>query len=160
MVRHNASFEVQEKSVEPLLVAGIRMKGRYSECGQVFGRLFRAIGWGVAGKPMLLHYDTEYKEEDADFEPCVPLRKPKKLDGAAVRQIPGGRCVSLVHKGPYDQLGPSYERILTYIKEKGYEIEGPTREVYIKGPGMIFRGNPKKYLTEIQMLVKPIQSAA
>ena len=49
----------------------------------------------------------------------MPLRKPKKLDGAAVRQIPGGRCVSLVHKGPYDQLGPSYERLLTHIKEKG-----------------------------------------
>ena len=32
----------------------------------------------------------------------------------------------------------------------------PSREVYIKGPGMIFRGNPKKYLTEIQiMIAKP-----
>ena len=26
----------------------------------------------------------------------------------------------------------------------------PTREVYHKGPGMFFRGNPQKYLTEIQ----------
>jgi hypothetical protein len=34
------------------------------------------------------------------------------------------------------------------------EVAGPTREVYIKGPGMIFRGNPKKYLTEIQMLIR------
>ena len=24
------------------------------------------------------------------------------------------------------------------------------REIYIKGPEMIFRGNPKKYITEIQ----------
>jgi len=30
----------------------------------------------------------------------------------------------------------------------------PTRAIYIKGPGMIFKGNPKKYLTEIQMVVK------
>jgi hypothetical protein len=30
----------------------------------------------------------------------------------------------------------------------------PTREIYYKGPGMIFRGNPKNYLTEIQMLIK------
>ena len=28
----------------------------------------------------------------------------------------------------------------------------PSREVYVKGPGMIFKGNPKNYLTEIQIM--------
>ena len=41
--------------------------------------------------------------------------------------------------------------MLKYVKERGYEVALPTREVYLKGPGMIFRGNPKKYLTEIQL---------
>ena len=27
----------------------------------------------------------------------------------------------------------------------------PTREVYLKGPGLIFKGNPNRYLTEIQL---------
>jgi effector-binding domain-containing protein len=40
------------------------------------------------------------------------------------------------------------------VKSRGYELEVPCREVYLKGPGMIFRGNPQKYLTEIQMLLK------
>lgn len=62
--------------------------------------------------------------------------------------------VTLLHQGPYDDLGRSYQKILGYLKQKGVEAELPTREVYIKGPGMIFKGNPKKYLTEIQMLVK------
>ena len=30
----------------------------------------------------------------------------------------------------------------------------PTREVYVKGPGPIFKGNPKNYLTEIQLPFK------
>lgn len=30
----------------------------------------------------------------------------------------------------------------------------PTREVYGKGPGLIFNGNPKNYLTEIQLPFK------
>ena len=30
----------------------------------------------------------------------------------------------------------------------------PTREVYKKGPGLIFKGNPKDYLTEIQIVVE------
>jgi hypothetical protein len=28
------------------------------------------------------------------------------------------------------------------------------REVYVKGPGLIFKGNPKNYLTEIQLPFK------
>jgi effector-binding domain-containing protein len=36
------------------------------------------------------------------------------------------------------------------VKEKGYTVVSPTREVYLKGPGMIFKGNPRKYVTEIQ----------
>ena len=36
-------------------------------------------------------------------------------------------------------------------RERKLEIVLPTREVYVKGPGMIFKGNPKNYLTEIQL---------
>src|ERR1041385_5215966 len=31
-------FAVEEKSIEPMLVAGVRMKGKYSECGAGFSR--------------------------------------------------------------------------------------------------------------------------
>lgn len=31
-------------------------------------------------------------------------------------------------------------------------IHYPIREIYIKGPVMIFLGNPKKYITEIQFM--------
>ncbi|MBZ0258338.1 hypothetical protein K8I31_19885, partial [bacterium] len=46
-----------------------------------------------------------------------------------------------------------YEMIIAYIKEKEIKIQCPSREIYLKGPGMIFRGNPKKYLTEIQFMI-------
>jgi DNA-binding transcriptional MerR regulator len=148
-------FEVQEKPLDAVMIAGIRMKGRYSDCGKAFGRLGRAFGRYISGKPFLLHYDAEYKEDDADFEACMPVRQGKEIDGVSLRQLPPARCVSLLHKGPYEQLGRSYARVLKYVKDRGYSIAMPTREVYIKGPGMIFRGNPKNYLTEIQI---PIQN--
>jgi effector-binding domain-containing protein len=103
-----------------------------------------------------LHYDTEYKEGDADFEACMPVKQSRPVDGVSVRELPACRCVCLIHKGPYDTLGPSYAKVLKYVKDKGYSILSPTREVYLKGPGMIFRGNPKKYLTEIQI---PVESS-
>jgi DNA-binding transcriptional MerR regulator len=147
-------FQVEERNVEPLLVAGVRMKGRYSDCGQGFGTLGRKLTRHIAGKPMCLYYDGEYREDDADFEPCFPVRKEMKVEGAAVHALPGGRCVTLVHRGPYEELGRSYERVLRYAKDHGYAVTLPTREVYLKGPGMIFRGNPRNYLTEIQLPVE------
>lgn len=154
LAMQNSTFEVEEKVLDTLLIAGVRMRGRYADCGKGFSKIGRNFGRYRAGKCFLLHYDTEYKEDDADFETCSAIRKGKAVEGVSVRELPGGRCVSLLHKGPYEELSRSYEKILAYVKEKGYEIAVPTREVYIKGPGMIFRGNPKNYLTEIQMLVK------
>lgn len=149
-----AQFDVVEKDVGPLQIAGVRMRGRYSDCGQGFARIGKRLGRYICGKGMLLHYDTEYREADADFEACLPVRGGPSADGISVRELPGGHCVTLVHRGPYDQLGPAYAKILAYIHAKNLEIAMPTREVYHKGPGMIFRGNPRNYLTEIQMFVK------
>lgn len=148
------SFPIEEKTLSAMLVAGIRMQGRYEQCGEGFAKLGRAVGRWMSGKPLCLYFDGEYREEDANFEPCMPLRQSVDAAGIDVREIPGGRCVSLVHRGPYNELGRSYGRLLQYVKERGYSMQLPTREVYLKGPGMFFKGNPKKYLTEIQILIE------
>ena len=103
---------------------------------------------------MLLHYDGEFREDDADFEACVPIRQKKELEGVSVRELPGGRCVSLIHRGAYEELSRSYARIFDYINDRKYKTLLPSREIYLKGPGMIFRGNPRNYVTEIQILVE------
>ena len=54
----------------------------------------------------------------------------------------------------YHELGPSYAKILQQANERKLALALPTREVYVKGPGMIFKGNPKNYLTEIQLPFK------
>jgi DNA-binding transcriptional MerR regulator len=144
-------FEIEERQLDPVLVAGIRMTGRYSDIGEGLGKLYKNVGRYAAGRPLCLYYDCEYREVDANFEPCVPLRKKVEADGIAVRELPSGRYVTLLHRGPYEELGRSYARALKYAKDHGYDVQAPTREVYLKGPGMLFRGNPKKYVTEIQL---------
>jgi DNA-binding transcriptional MerR regulator/effector-binding domain-containing protein len=148
------TFQVEEKTVEPMLIAGIRMKGRYADSGTGFSRIGKSLGRYICGKPMLLHYDAEFRQDDADFEACMPVRTEKQVDGISIRRISGGRCVSCLHNGPYEQMGRSYAKILDYIRGKGYEVQMPTREIYLKGPGMIFAGNPSNYLTEIQIMIE------
>lgn len=147
-------FEIEEKEIETMLIAGYRMKGKYSDVGKGFGILGKSLGRQINGKAMNLYYDGEYKEDGADFEPCFPVRKGKDGNGISVRELKGGKCVSIIHKGPYEKLGESYQKIYSYINSKGYKTQIPTREVYMKGPGMIFKGNPNNYLTEIQIFIK------
>jgi DNA-binding transcriptional MerR regulator len=149
-----SSFEVEEKMLEPMLIAGVRMKGKYSDCGKGFAQIGKNLARLICGKPFCLYYDGDYRPDDADLEACMPVKKPKSdVPGISIRELPGGRCVSLMHKGPYDQLGRSYARVLDYVRAKGLEPKLPSREIYHKGPGMIFKGNPQKYLTEIQITV-------
>jgi len=152
-IMNQPTFDVQEKTLEPLLVAGIRIKGKYSDCGRGFGRIGKRFGRQICGKTLMLHYDTEYKEDAADFEACLPIRNGQSADGISVRELPGGKCVSLLHAGPYDELGRSYAKVFKHVNDRGYQVQMPTREVYLKGPGMVFKGNPKKYLTEIQVVI-------
>jgi len=149
-----STFEVEEKALEPMLIAGVRMKGKYSDCGKGFSQIGKNLGRFICGKPFCLYYDGEYLPDDADLEACMPVRKPKaEVPGISIRELKGGRCVSLMHKGPYDQLGRAYARVLDYVRVKGLTPQLPSREIYHKGPGMIFKGNPQKYLTEIQIVV-------
>ena len=78
----------------------------------------------------------------------------KGNDRITIRGLPGGKAVNLIHKGPYEVIGESYRKIFTYIHGKEYTAKLPTREGYLKGPGLIFRGNPQKYLTEIIVMIE------
>jgi len=151
---NQTTFQIEEKTVPEMLVAGIRAKGVYSDSGARFAKLGRAVGRHITGKALGLYYDTEYKEADADFESCFPVRKAVANEGVNVHALPGGRCVTLLYRGPYSEIGRSYQRIFEYVREKKLTPKVPSREVYVKGPGMIFKGNPKNYLTEIQVLVE------
>jgi DNA-binding transcriptional MerR regulator len=155
MAERRERFEIEEKQVESLLVAGIRGEGAYSDAGKRFARLGRAVGRHICGKALNLYYDGEYKAQDADFESCFPVRRAQiAKEGITVHTVDGGRCFSLLHRGPYESIGRSYQRIFEHLRSQKLEPRLPTREVYIKGPGMIFKGNPARYLTEIQVLVQ------
>ncbi len=153
LLLEGGNFAVESKILEPMLIAGIRMKGRYNECGSVLSRLGKTLGRYISGKALCLCYDNECREGDADFEPCFPIRKEVAAEGVAVRTLPGGNYLTLVHRGPYDQVGRSYAKILKQAAERQLKIVPPAREVYLKGPGMLFTGNPRNYLTEIQLPV-------
>jgi DNA-binding transcriptional MerR regulator len=124
-----------EKDVPEQLIAAIRWKGKYAETGKYLGRVARVAGRHARGGPFNLYWDGEYREEDADVETCFPVAEMSGKGDVTVRSLSGGPCVSLLHRGPYELLSRSYGKILDYLQGRGYESNGPIREIYLKGPG-------------------------
>ncbi len=154
--REEYSSDVEVVDLPEVLVCGIRFKGRYGDVGPYFGKLFRACGRLARGKPYNLYYDGEYKAEGADIEVAVEVKAPFEAEGVVCHALRNGRAVTLVHRGPYEKLSRSYQKLFEFINDKGFEPLLPSREQYLKGPGMVFRGNPSRYLTRIIVPVKEI----
>ncbi|MEL0095658.1 MAG: hypothetical protein VW875_07430 [Planctomycetaceae bacterium] len=46
--------EIIHKTVEPLLMAGIRARGKFEDCGQYFKRLGEKFGFKICGPAFML----------------------------------------------------------------------------------------------------------
>jgi len=61
---------------------------------------------------------------------------PQKVPGVEVKieTWPYGTVAQILHLGPYDQEGPTVERLHKFIEESGYEIAGDHEEEYLTTP--------------------------
>ena len=65
-----------------------------------------------------------------------------------------GDVAEILHVGPYSAEEPDIERLLRFIESSGYRVVGDHEEEYVKGPGMLFAGDPDSYLTIIRLRVE------
>ncbi|HBS05455.1 MAG TPA: MerR family transcriptional regulator [Leptospiraceae bacterium] len=144
------SGEIEIKEIPQIPVALLYETGAWADIGAVFSRVGRKAGRYIGGPALSLCFDGEYRDE-ASYAAGFILKSAREIKGLKCETLPRIRCLSVIHTGPYDTIGISYERILSRIQEQKLSWKTPTREIYLRGPGMIFRGNPKKYRTEIQI---------
>ena len=135
-------------------LACVSFRGRYEDIGSYFRLLYKKTGRYATGQPYGFFYDLEYREEDASLEAVMELRQEVRIDGIAYRTMENLKAVKTLYRGPYGSQGSSYMRLFAYCREKGYSPIPPVIEHYIKGPGVIFRGNPQRYLTECMLVVQ------
>ena len=96
--------------------------------------------------PMVINY--AYEETNADVEVCVPVESVVASEGRiASRILPGDSVASLMHKGPYEELGLIYPSLAAWIKEQGHEMNGPARQAFWDGPWNAI--DPAHYRTEV-----------
>lgn len=144
-------FEV--KTIQEVSVISVRYKGAYSDVGKYIGTLFRAAKDKVCGPSFNLYYDNDCREE-ADIEICLPVSGVVSAEGVTYKTLPAVKALTTTHIGSYETISQAYKAALDYAHVNNMNLTIPTREVYIKGPGMMFKGNPDKYETEIVLPVE------
>lgn len=66
--------------------------------------------------------------------------------------FPKGKYASIYHKGDYDSIGASYEKLISFVKEEGYKIKSFAIELALIDIKLSI--DPKDYITEIQILLE------
>ena len=99
------------------------------------------------------YLDGEYKEKDIKIRYAEAVEKEgKETDRVKFMKTEPTKAVCIYHKGSYNNLRDSYNIILKYIEDNGYEIIDNVRECYIDGCWN--KDNEDDYLTEIEFPVK------
>ena len=99
------------------------------------------------------YLEPGYKDGDIPVEICESVVEAKKETGKLrFKTLPEIRAACVFHKGSYRTFSESYEAVLRYIEENGYEIAGEIRESYIDG--IWNKDDESQWLSEIQVPVK------
>lgn len=67
-----------------------------------------------------------------------------------------GEVAEILHIGPYNREDSTMNRLLEFVRSKGYVTIGGHEEEYIVGPTAGSKGDPEKYVTIIRYRVRKI----
>lgn len=99
------------------------------------------------------YLEPGYKDEDIPVEICEAVTEAKEETGGLYfRTLPEIQAACIFHKGSYQTFSRSYEKVLKYIEENGYEIVGDIRESYIDG--VWNKDDESQWLSEIQIPIR------
>ena len=150
-------YDIVLKTVETFQVATVRdVIGQYDETGKLLDELYGTLAKNQVrpmGPPLAIYHDEGFKEKDVDVETAVSVTQSslKENGRLSITFLPTVQVASVLHQGPYDTLSLAYQAILQWINNNNYQITGPDREIYLRGPGRNVK--PTAYVTEIQFPV-------
>ena len=147
-------FVIKIRNMEPIRVAAIHYAGKVTDAPKYMPEVFKSIRGKISGAPFIGFLSMVDENDEADMLLCVPTQETPSGHGIEIIDFGACRAACLTYTGPYEAMQPAYAAMLRYMKENELTLAPPCREVYIKGPGMIMKGNPNEYITE---LVYPLE---
>jgi effector-binding domain-containing protein len=128
----------------------------YGATGQLFGQIgpyVFQVSAQMIGPPLLIVHDEEFKEKDVDLEVAFPITANVPAKGEfKCYDLPGSdHMATTIHKGSWETISAAYNALMRWIEANGYQITGPSREIYFTDPNSGVP--PSEYVTEVQFPV-------
>jgi effector-binding domain-containing protein len=121
--------------------------------GESYGKIMQYLGEiseQPAGMPYAAYYNLDM--QDMDLEMGFPVAKPLPGNGELKPgEIPAGKYVTCLYKGPYSQMEQAYNEVFKWLQENGRELTGVYYEYYYNSPMEV---PESELLTKIAIPVK------
>lgn len=101
-------------------------------------------------------YFIEFPLDDPDrISYCIAV--PEGSQGEYVTELPETQAICIYHHGGYEELPAVRERLRDYAREKGLDIPGTCRHIYLEGPPQ--HKDTSKYITQVALpIVEQLRS--
>lgn len=138
---HMPEYDVTIKTERPTLVAARRIRVPSNDMvpellGKAYDETYTYIrehGAKSLDPCMSVWHTSSDTLVDEDTEAVVPIdRAIEPSDRISVYELPGGTFASATHRGTFAEFTQLHPALLRWIDANGYEITGPSREIYIK----------------------------
>jgi effector-binding domain-containing protein len=131
-------FELSDQQAQPVL--SMRATTSVANLPHILGKAYGAIINylnEIGEKPVEAAFAAYYNMdmENLDVEMGFPVARQIAGKGdIKAGEIPAGKRVSCLYKGPYSGVEPVYEAMMQWINENGYTPSGIAYEFYYNAP--------------------------
>ena len=158
--RQEVCSEIRIETVEPMRVAFVRHLGPYEQCGQAWAKLAAWAGPRGLLTPQTVCVGLAYDDPDITPEDKVRydacLGVADDVEGAGevgIQRIDGGPCAMLTHRGSYETLPESIEKLYSWLSRSGRE-PGP-QPLLLFYRNFVERPQPEDMLIDLGLCLAP-----
>lgn len=156
-----AMEEITIIEVAPQEVVGITRTGTYRLIPELLQEIYGFIlahSLTITGMPTFICHETSpeavmvaNEKGTAIVEVAWPISGTVRGSGGITAyELPGGKMVRTMHRGPYETCEPTYLALFAFIADRNLRIAGPIREIYPNNPHEVA---PADILMEIMVPV-------
>ncbi|MGY5876571.1 MAG: GyrI-like domain-containing protein [Candidatus Thorarchaeota archaeon] len=137
------------KEIKDTLVLKHTIHGKAEDLPPLFNRLLEAAGDAADGDPVVVQHWPLTDEAGRTMDVCLPISRHVDSGEFEVTTLEGGTAAVTVHRGPYDKITETYQKIFPAIYQHGHPVAENGRETY---PCLDLE-NPENTVVEIQAML-------
>lgn len=150
------AYEIVERDFPEMTVLSVKTKDSLRAMGTYIKGLYEQAserGLKASGPIFTVYFEKPTNPENVEYEMFLPVEGPsEELDKLA--DLGGDPCLYLRVKGSYAQFEAAYKALEDRFAAGGYEMAGPPREVYVRGPFLGFLTFIPTMVTDIYFPIK------